>query len=118
MAKKRDASKELEQERKNILQERQHWKTLRDYGCNDPFWPDGINMNLTRNHIIFARMRVQELCQELGCSLPEEYLLDVPPEVPDGYMAGGGKNRPHISQPPNGFSRRKPKWDDDKLSFL
>lgn len=28
------------------------WEHIRTYGCQDPFYPDGENMNLIRNHII------------------------------------------------------------------
>ena len=56
-------------------------------GCNDPFWPDGCNMNLTRNHIISYKRDIAELCEKAGMSLPEEYFLKIPPEVDDNYMA-------------------------------
>lgn len=36
-----------------IRKEIQHWKDINQNGCNDPFWSDGCNMNLTRNHIIY-----------------------------------------------------------------
>lgn len=35
-----------------IIRERATWNHINENGCNDPFWPDGCNMNLTRNHII------------------------------------------------------------------
>lgn len=38
-----------------------HWQDLRANGCNDPFWPDGVNLNLVRNHIIYALRRIAEL---------------------------------------------------------
>lgn len=50
--------------RQNILDERNHWKYLNNNGCNDPFWPDGCNMNLTRNHIIYYRKQIEEICEE------------------------------------------------------
>lgn len=31
------------------------WKRYRDKGGSDPFWSDGDNMNLCRNHIIDDR---------------------------------------------------------------
>ena len=55
-----------------------HWIDIFNNGCSDPFWCDGVNMNLARNHIIYANR-----CMET-------YLLKtvpVPPKVPDGYMA-------------------------------
>ena len=50
---------EIEQLRKDIVQELAHWKICK-YGCQDPFWPDGTNMNLVRNHIIYAKERLKE----------------------------------------------------------
>lgn len=36
-----------------IRREIEHWKAINQNGCSDPFWSDGCNMNLTRNHIIY-----------------------------------------------------------------
>ena len=52
---KKTPEKMLENYRKDIQRELAHWHFLRDHGGQDPFWPDGVNMNLTRNHIIYAR---------------------------------------------------------------
>ena len=30
-----------------------HWDDLKKNGCSDPAWPDGVNLNLVRNHIIY-----------------------------------------------------------------
>ena len=38
-----------------------HWHDLRANGCNDPFWPDGVNLNLVRNHIIYGLRQIAEL---------------------------------------------------------
>ena len=32
-----------------IIRERDHWNYINENGCNDPFWPDGSNINLTRS---------------------------------------------------------------------
>ena len=76
---------EIEQLRKDIVQELAHWKNLRKYGCQDPFWPDGTNMNLVRNHIIYDKERLKELITD--GNLPEEYYLPTPPEVDNNYLA-------------------------------
>lgn len=76
---------QIKQLRENIVQDLKHWQYLREHGCQDPFWADGVNMNLTRNHIIYYKMRLRELC-EAG-SLPEEYYLPTPPEVDNNYLA-------------------------------
>lgn len=73
--------------RRNIRQEIEHWKDINQNGCNDPFWPDGCNMNLTRNHIIYYQSKIREICTENRLALPDEYYLAVPPEVDANYMA-------------------------------
>ena len=29
------------------------WDDIKKNGCSDPAWPDGVNLNLVRNHIIY-----------------------------------------------------------------
>lgn len=70
-----------------IRKEIQHWKYINQNGCNDPFWSDGCNMNLTRNHIIYYQSKIHEACTENQLPLPEEYYLSLPPEVDNNYMA-------------------------------
>lgn len=72
-----------EQIRKEISQ----WKDINQNGCNDPFWPDGCNMNLTRNHILYYQRKIAEICIEKHLPYPEEYYFSVPPEVDNFYMA-------------------------------
>ena len=74
-----------------------HWHDLKANGCSDPFWPDGVNMNLVRNHIIYALRQIAELrASDRQLSLfdiptPEvgDVMQDkrIPPMVDDGYMA-------------------------------
>lgn len=70
-----------------IREEIAQWKDINQNGCNDPFWSDGCNMNLTRNHIIYYQRLIVEICTENQLPLPEEYYLSVPPEVDSYYMA-------------------------------
>lgn len=65
-----------------------HWLNLRDYGCSDPFWPDGTNMNLTRNHVIYEKRQIDELCEAHGLPVPPERYIETPPKVPEQYYAG------------------------------
>ena len=118
LKKRKSTADELEQERRNILREREYWKSVCENGCSDPFWPDGCNMNLIRNHIIYARNRILELCQQGGITLPEEYYLEVPPEVEDNYMAPARVSRPNVFLSYERITRRKPDWGDDTLQFL
>lgn len=70
-----------------LIKEIAIWKHLQEYGCNDPFWPDGCNMNLTRKHILSYKWQIMELCEKNNLPLPEEYYLPTPPKVDNDYMA-------------------------------
>lgn len=70
-----------------IRKEIGHWKDIKQNGCNDPFWPDGCNMNLTRNHILYHQRKIAEICIENHLPYPEEYYFSLPPEVDMNYMA-------------------------------
>ena len=85
--KKRTPEQELKELCKEIRNEIDHWEDINRNGCNDPFWPDGCNMNLTRNHIIYAKHQITALCEEYSIPVPEEMHLPTPPEVNDYYMA-------------------------------
>ena len=75
-------SKELGAE---IRRNMQVYEDIRVNGGSDPAWPDGMNMNLCRNHILYVRKKILlELDREY---YPEEYYMDVPPEVDAWYMA-------------------------------
>ena len=83
--KKITLEQQIKQLSKELVEELKHWQYLREHGCQDPFWADGVNMNLTRNHIIYYKMRLRELCKD--GNLPEEYYLPTPPEVDNNYLA-------------------------------
>ena len=68
-----------------------HWKAVHEYGCRDPFWPDGTNLNLTRNHCIADRLSIRELCEKHSLPLPDVYRLPIPEEVREDYMAPHGE---------------------------
>ncbi len=70
---------------RELAESHERWLLLYEYGGSDPFYPDGINLNLVRNHIIYYRSRLEELCQ--GQELPEIYYRPLPPAVDNGYMA-------------------------------
>ncbi len=83
--------------RAELDKEFQRWDEISRNGCSDPIWPDGVNMNLVRNHIIYwyglLREKMERPVQlsvfETGMDLWDE--RTVPPKVPDNYMAPGGK---------------------------
>lgn len=118
--KKITLEQQIKQLRENIVQDLKHWQYLREYGCQDPFWADGVNMNLTRNHIIYYKMRLRELCPD--GSLPEEYYLPTPPEVDNNYLAPNGKcydvRKHRITQQGDTVTTRKQADVDLKISEL
>ena len=69
-----------------LQKDQERWKYLDENGGSDPSWPDGINMNLVRNHIMFGIRQIFSLCEEMGKPLPNELLGDIPPKVNDNYM--------------------------------
>ena len=70
-----------------------HWKQIYEDGGSDPSWPDGTNLNLTRNHVIYQKRDIRKLCTENHLSLPETYFLPTPPTVADSYMANLNQTR-------------------------
>ncbi len=63
------------------------WEHLKECGGSDPFYEDGYNMNLVRNHISFRKREIKEMCDKEGSKLPEIYSRETPPEVDNNYMA-------------------------------
>lgn len=85
------------------------WNDIAQNGCSDPGWPDGVNMNLTRNHIIYF----YRLLHERRAAQTQFSLFDamdggierpIPPEVPDNYMVAGRK-----------YSHRLAQYKEDKM---
>lgn len=69
----------------------EQWEHLREYGGSDPFYADGVNMNLTRNHIMYYKRKIVE---EYGADYekyPEAFYRDLPPEADNNYMARAGE---------------------------
>lgn len=85
--KKKTPEQELKALCRDIRREIDHWDDINENGCNDPFWADGTNMNLTRNHILYAKERVADICEQHSITIPEEMYLPTPPEVDNCYMA-------------------------------
>lgn len=118
--KQKTPEQELELLRKNLLHERAIWEHINKNGCNDPFWADGCNMNLTRNHILSYRNEIANWCEEHNLPLPEEYFLKVPPEVDDYYMANFNQKArvDRLKQQGDTLSQKKKKFvDDGQMEF-
>ena len=80
MKKKKDENYEA------MLVERfMRWENLYKNGGSDPFWADGGNLNLVRNHIIYTKRQIEETF--LPGEYPEIYYKDTPPKVDKNYMA-------------------------------
>lgn len=64
----------------------ERWDELFTKGGSDPFWSDGVNLNLVRRRIIGckAQLAVQE---NTLLSLPDVYYRETPPEMDKDYMA-------------------------------
>lgn len=86
-AKKKTPEQEIWELRVKIIQEITDWKYINKNGCNDPFWADGSNMNLVRNHIIYYKKQIREICEEYNLQIPGEVYIPTPPEVDENYMA-------------------------------
>lgn len=81
--------KQLEQE---LEREFKHWDELYYHGGHDPFYADGMGLNLTRNHIIYYKRQLEELIGNeaitlFGSEFPEIYYKETPPEMDYNYMA-------------------------------
>lgn len=82
MAKKKKVDYEAE-----LIWEYEHWEYLKEYGGSDPHYDDGVNMNLTRNHIIYIKKEMEkDYGQDMG-KYPEVYFRELPPEVEGQYIA-------------------------------
>ena len=84
----------VEQIQANIDERFEKWNHIAQNGCSDPGWPDGVNLNLVRNHIIYY----YGLLHERQAGQVQLSLFDqpasvrerpVPPKVPDNYMVAG-----------------------------
>lgn len=118
---KKTPEQELKELCRHIRQEIENWESINQYGCNDPFWPDGTNMNLTRNHIIYAKHRILEICERHGLTTPEEMYLPTPPEVSDYYMAHL-RDEDRVSRVafgcPERITTKRIRYDTEQLSLF
>ena len=68
-----------------LQKDHDRWEHLYTHGGSDPFWSDGCNLMLVRNHIINDRRRIEETMSP--DEYPQIYHEPVPPEVDRDYMA-------------------------------
>ena len=62
------------------------WDEVFTKGGSDPFWSDGVNLELTRNHILYYKEQLAKQENSLF-GLPDIYYRETPPEVDSDYMA-------------------------------
>ncbi len=62
------------------------WDEVFTKGGSDPFWTDGVNLELTRNHILYYKAQLAKQENSLF-GLPDIYYRETPPEVDPNYMA-------------------------------
>lgn len=85
MKQKRKSLDELiKAEQEVARRELERWLDIFAHGCSDPCWPDGVNLNLTRNHILAAVHGLRELGHDVSA-------IFIPPQVNDGLMVSTGK---------------------------
>ena len=56
---------------KELRDSYERWNHILQNGAGDPFWEDGSNMNLVRNHIIYYKRQCE--AELLPDEYPEEY---------------------------------------------
>ena len=78
-----------------------NWNNIKVYGCRDPFWEDGCNMNLERNHCIYYQNQMKELCEKHSMPMPDLSKYPIPPVAAEDYMA------PHCRFPDRPVCRNK-----------
>lgn len=120
MAKKKKTPEELLMlELTNLVNAHAQWQFINENGCQDPFWSDGTNMNLIRNHVIYHRRQIAELCEEYRIQLPVEYYLPVPPEVVDNYMANLDQQKrvERLCETGETLSTKRVEYDDKQLQL-
>lgn len=59
------------------------WERINEFGSSDPFYSDGVNLNLVRNHIIYYKKLIEETETP---PYPEIYYRETPLKVDANYI--------------------------------
>lgn len=94
MGKKKE-NENLEEELEKSFE---RWEHLKEHGGSDPFYADGTNMNLVRNHIMYYKKKMVEEYGRDYEKYPEIFYWELPPEVKDSYMARAGEIKDGAAQ--------------------
>ena len=70
-----------------LLDEYRRWKQIFDEGCSDPFWEDGVNIQLTRNHILHTKGEIQRHLKDNFIAYPDSFFYPEPIQLPNYFMA-------------------------------
>lgn len=82
----------------------QRWDHIYEFGCTDPFYEDGTNLNLVRNHIIHYKKEIEELLKEeqentfFSTPYPDIYYRATPELVDYKYMARADEIREYAKE--------------------
>lgn len=76
--------KELEE---HLTKDYATWKSIYEKGCSDPSFPDGVNLNLVRNHIIYGKIQCEKTLGDNLHLYPDPYFFPIPTELPNDFMA-------------------------------
>ncbi len=90
--KKKTVAEELKELVEDCAERYSRWTKLRTNGGSDPYWSDGINLNLLRNHIKYAKHQIKEHCAKHGLVIPAIYYRPMPPEMPNDFYVVTGKH--------------------------
>lgn len=77
--------KEVENYPKELEKSFARWEYLYEHGGSDPFWSDGTNLNLVRNHIAYYKWQIKETMSPEN--YPEAFHRPDPPEMDGNYFA-------------------------------
>ena len=120
MKREKTAEERMDALRRALLDEWGIWEHIRMYGCSDPFHPDGVNMNLIRNHIIASRRDMQRLAEEAGTALPETFYWEPPDPVNPNYMCPDSRSfrerwKRQMMSYPSLSTQRPPAYEKDEI---
>jgi len=92
---KRQKAPTIPELQKLILDDFKHWEEIHRKGAGDPGHPDGTNMNLVRNHVLYDQGRLRELCKTQKVRpCPREARLKAPRPFSHEYCAPKSKSGP------------------------
>jgi hypothetical protein len=87
VAKKQTPQQMLAEQCQEVNRTVASWKSHKENGCNDPFWPDGVNMNLLRNHLRWHKSEIFRICNEHNLPLPQEAYTPNLPYTDSNFFA-------------------------------